>query len=192
LIHQLSTKTAKNRYPQIFAALASALPDQAAILSFGCSTGEELDSLREACGTPHVYGCEINSHCLNILLAKNPAGMIIPGKELESSIIKFDCITALSVLCRWPQAKGKKDISRIYSYEWFDSAVTILDSKLKNGGLLAIYNSNYRMMDASVYCKYVAVDLPDIDSAGEMEHFCKKGHPCKEKYSEVVFMKVKD
>jgi hypothetical protein len=59
-IHQISAKTAFNRYPQIFAGAAHAAPNARRILSFGCSTGEECATLKMYFPQAKVVGADLN------------------------------------------------------------------------------------------------------------------------------------
>lgn len=189
MIHQIATKTAPERYPDIFSCLESLVRPKSRILSFGCSTGEEIDSLSRHCKRSKVFGCEVNRHCLAVLSGRKDKDRIFTFADLEKSDLMFDCITAFSVLCRWPSTKGKEDISKIYRFEGFDSTVSWLDSKLNSGGLLVIYNSNYRMADTAVYKNYTVLSCAGLHDAGEMDHFSREGKPLPEKYMEVFFRK---
>ena len=54
--HQGPTRTALNRYPEIFAAAAAAAPDARRILSFGCATGEECVTLADYFPAAEIVG----------------------------------------------------------------------------------------------------------------------------------------
>jgi len=61
-LYQSGGRTGLNRYPQLFTALREALVDAPApqILSFGCSTGEEILSLRTYIPAARLFGIDLN------------------------------------------------------------------------------------------------------------------------------------
>ena len=185
----MQTRTAENRYPAIFDAIGSLLPDRCNILSFGCSTGEEILSLQKRRPKANVFGCEVNTFCLQKLKERFGTKRVMTCRELQSKSIKFDCITALSVLCKWPKAKDREDISEIYPFKGFDATIAMLDTKLKDSGLLVVYNTNYRVMDSTSCSKYTPLILPGIDQVGEMQLFGKDGRRLANQHNEVFFKK---
>lgn len=65
-IHQKSTFTKLNRYPTIFKICKDYIKNDKTrnILSFGCSTGEEVYTLRKQFPHSIIYGTDINKYCL--------------------------------------------------------------------------------------------------------------------------------
>jgi len=51
-VHQTTPETAEDRYPELFDLLAELAPTVKRILSFGCSTGEELAGAGSPRGAP--------------------------------------------------------------------------------------------------------------------------------------------
>ena len=72
-VHQITPLTAMNRYPVIFSACKDYLKDKENIniLSYGCSTGEEVVTLREYFNNATIIGAEINSHSLEVCRSRN-------------------------------------------------------------------------------------------------------------------------
>jgi hypothetical protein len=72
--HQQVTFTASNRYPLLFQACADYLASVKSprILSFGCSTGEEVFSIGEYIPDAKIMGIDINRWCLKQCQNKNP------------------------------------------------------------------------------------------------------------------------
>jgi len=65
--YQLSTFTFENRYPWVFEMVSQLLSDLSApkILSFGCSTGEEVASLHQYFKQATIIGVDINPWCIH-------------------------------------------------------------------------------------------------------------------------------
>src|SRR5213075_1068749 len=99
------------------------------ILSFGCSTGEELISLRRRFGQAEIVGAEINRRSRRI--AARRLASDIQTTVVEPTVIsgEFDLIFALAVLQRephWVEESGIEDISSHYPFATFDRTVTDL------------------------------------------------------------------
>src|SRR3954466_5687580 len=58
-LHQTAPYTWLNRYPVLFDLAAELAPNARRILSFGCSVGEELVSLRSRFANAEIVGAEI-------------------------------------------------------------------------------------------------------------------------------------
>ena len=59
-VHQTSPDTSEDRYPVLFDLASKLAPDAERILSFGCSTGEELQAIRRRFPDAEIVGAEIN------------------------------------------------------------------------------------------------------------------------------------
>ncbi|MEO6247744.1 MAG: methyltransferase [Sphingomicrobium sp.] len=136
----------------MFAALAERLPADARILSFGCSTGEELASLRRLMPGATLVGVEINPRARRIArrrMAGDPLASVVEALPDEP----FDAVVALAVLQREPHRildNQIADLSRTYPFARFDSALERLVERLREGGLLAVYHAHYRVEDSRV------------------------------------------
>lgn len=151
-LHQTAITTAPDRYPDLFAALAERLAADAHILSFGCSTGEELLSLRRLMPNARLTGVEINPRAHRIAAertAADPLIDIVPNLPAGP----FDAVLALAVLQREPHRVADErwtDLSRHYPFVRFDAALIALVDRLTPGGLLAVHHAHYRVEDSSV------------------------------------------
>jgi hypothetical protein len=168
VVHQTTPDTWLDRYPRIFAACQTHLCERKdlRILSFGCSTGEEVLTLRRYFPSAFITGAEINRRSLAIC-RKREVDKRISFVYSERTILAqhgpFDAIFCMAVLQRTPQAviqQGLIDLKRIYPFEKFDRQVAELDELLANGGLLVIRHTQYRLQDASVGWKYAALQTP--------------------------------
>ncbi|WP_286691764.1 MULTISPECIES: class I SAM-dependent methyltransferase [unclassified Brevundimonas] len=155
-MHQDNSLTFPERYPTLFSAAQKLLGYRAPvrILSFGCSSGEEVQSLRRYFPDAVIVGAEINA---SLLRACRELGMegetfFIPSKdEVVEAHGPFDAIFCMAVFTRRPhEVEGRHmlDISRFYPFERFAASVRFLASQLTPGGLLVVEHALYRVEDA--------------------------------------------
>jgi len=180
---QLRNDTAYNRYPWIFRAVASALAKRASfadkearILSFGCSKGDEVFALADRYfPAAKILGVDVAADKLQMArLANNAPERIAFELSTPETLAKsapFDAIFAMSVLCAWPGSKGKDDISDVFSFAEFEAVIELLDRNLAIGGLLAIYNANYRFRDTRFSQTYELVPVPAMANSGFVSKF---------------------
>lgn len=179
---QVSNTTKLNRYPGLFTAVAAIAgaagivqPD---ILSFGSSTGEEVFTLTEYFPGSAVLGLEINDTA--IAQARAAYGDT-PGVRFEKSGAfdvaagSLDIVFALSVLCRWPVTRRMDAIGDLYPFSAFEQHVAYLDSLLKPGGLLVIFNANYSFLHSRVSLGYDLVGHPRLARKGVVKRFRRDG-----------------
>lgn len=166
-VHQATPATAEDRYPELFDLSARLLPHAQRILSFGCSTGEELSALRRRFPEAEIVGAEINPRSRRIagrrMRTDGRVSVVAPG-AIEGT---FDAVFALAVLQREPHRVTElelDDLSRFYPFARFDAAVTDLVERLRAGGLLCVINTHYRVEDSSMAAELESVaGAPLID-----------------------------
>jgi hypothetical protein len=162
---QMRNNTAYDHHPPLFRRAAALVrehrPHGANILSFGCASGAEAMALADKYFTleaDRILGLDIDPHQVAVASHKNryPNRVSFAPSSLEvmRQSGPFDAIFAVSVLCRWPATKGVEDIAEIFPFATFCSAVAELDSCLTSGGLLVIYNANFRFSDTPTFAKY--------------------------------------
>jgi hypothetical protein len=162
---QPNNTTNLNRYPEIFAAARATLGDSKALrlLSFGCSTGEEVITLRKYFPDAQIVGCDINQHNLDICNEKvtdQNTRFIKSTPDKLSACGPFDAIFCMAVLVRNDAYNPKvTDISDLFPFKKYDKYINMLDAHLKPQGLQIIYYTNFRFRDASVYPGYTVVDF---------------------------------
>lgn len=148
------TKT--NRYPRIFHFVQSELgaESEVKILSYGCSTGEEVFSLRNYFPRATIKGIDINPG--NIAACRrrvNDAPDAAISFATASSTVaepaaSYDAIFCMAVLRHG--SLGLPDVTRCdHLIRFEDFAQTIADFRrcLKPGGLLVVRHSNFRVVD---------------------------------------------
>ena len=154
-VHQDAAVTRADRYPRLFGAVRAALPEPRAILSFGCSSGEEVVSLRGCFPNARITGAEINK----TMLARCRALPVDPGTNFIHSTRDgvaahgpYDAIFCMAVLQRrphWVESSGLTDLSRHYPFARFAEEIAFLAGQLAPGGLLIVEHSQYRVEDVA-------------------------------------------
>ena len=160
--HQTTSATCLNRYPQIFSACKTYFGDckKIRILSFGCSTGEEVITLQRYFPNAEIIGAEINKNSLAICRKLN-LGDNIHFIDSTSENIKaygpYDAIFSMAVFQRTPGVIAEKeitDLKRIYPFEKFENQVIELDKSLNKSGLMIIHMSQYDFSDTVLAPNY--------------------------------------
>jgi len=196
--HQLTSTTAVNRYPELFAEvqkifLSSRNNVEPLILSFGCSTGEECFSLREYFKDAKIIGVDINNRNLRKASRKNNDARIkflFSSTENIEKEGKYDLIFCLSVLCRWEDTKNVTNCERIYPFQKFEASVKELSNQLLEGGLLVIYNSNFRFEDTTIFGDYEIVKTPSVEDSGFVNKFDANNNLLTDIHTTCIYRKI--
>lgn len=181
-IHQDVTETRRDRYPRLFASAAALLGDASSprILSFGCSSGEEVLSLRDYFPAAAIVGAEINRGELAACrrLPPHPRTVFIHSTRARiADHGPYDAVFCMAVLQRRPHAvarAGVADIARHYPFARFADEIAFLTEQLRPGGLLIVEHSQYRVEDADAPLAPVrdsgtwAADGPRFDRDGAL------------------------
>ena len=152
-VHQTTAYTCEDRYPELFDLAAELAPGAKRVLSFGCSTGEELSALRARFPKARIVGAEINPRSRRIAakrMAKDHRTQVIHPGSLTGP---FDIVFALAVLQRQPDRvieMGIDDLSSHYPFQRFEEGVEQLVGLLAPGGLLCVMNTHYRIEDSPI------------------------------------------
>lgn len=155
-MHQDNSFTWPDRYPALFTAAQTLLADRAPlrILSFGCSSGEEVQSLRHYFPDAVIVGAEINATLLRACRERKVEGPTVFVRSSNAVIQAqgpFDAIFCMAVFTRRPhevESRDMRDISRFYPFDRFAASVRFLASQLTPGGLLIVEHALYRVEDA--------------------------------------------
>lgn len=164
-VHQTTAFTCENRYPELFDLAAELAPAAERVLSFGCSTGEELVSLRRRFPRATLVGAEINSRsrrCAARRMQSDAQTIVVDPDHIDGS---FDLVFALAVLQREPHKiieMQVQDLSPYYPYERFDAAVRQLGGVLRSGGLLCVMHAHYRIEDSSVAEQFEPITISPL------------------------------
>lgn len=165
-LFQYECCTEMNRYPAVFAFVRDCLAGIAEphILSFGCSTGEEVLTLRSYFPSAEIVGIDINPRNIaacrrRLRQAGDPQIRFeLAGSPEREADAFFDAIFCMAVLRRGEL--GSTNAARcdhLIRFANFDRAVADLNRCLKPGGLLVIMHSNFRFVDTTTAAEYDAV-----------------------------------
>lgn len=163
---QPATVTSPERHPELFDRVGELLAavEHPAILSFGCSTGEEVYTLAQRFPTARICGIDINPACIRTArrtLAANPDPRLSFACAASASgepAASYDAVLALSVLRHGRlDAELPEDCGAILSFTRFAAAVAALDACLKPGGILIIWGSHFRFADLSLAAGYAPI-----------------------------------
>lgn len=159
--------TSEDRYPQLFDALAERLAHLPSprILSFGCSTGEEVRALRARIPTAQITGIDLNPRSLAIARKKdgNPLSLYrLAGAPLPGDC--FDAVLAMAVFRHGElEAEQPEDCTAVMPFVRFSEGTALLDACLERGGWLALYNSHFRFTDTPTAAGYASDPLRMTD-----------------------------
>ena len=167
-LHQASGDTAMDRFPEIFSACRDLLRGRTElnILSFGCSTGEEVLTLRHYFPEASITGADINARSLALcrgLPVDERIHFIHSDRNAIERIGPFDAIFCLAVLQRHPSRLIRDppaNLRRTYPFARFDEQMKDFDRWAKPRGLLAFYGTAYPLSESSVARNWEAVRLP--------------------------------
>ncbi|WP_391557548.1 class I SAM-dependent methyltransferase [Robertmurraya sp.] len=161
-VHQTTPLTFMNRYPKIFTACQEYFKgrEDLKILSYGCSTGEEVLTLRRYFPNSQIIGADINKQSLNTcrkLQVDEKINFIYSSQKEIQKHGKFDAIFCMAVLQRKPHdiaAMGITNLKKIYPFEKFEKQIITLDKLVKPNGLLIVHFTQYSLLDTRVAHKY--------------------------------------
>ncbi|HEY2483293.1 MAG TPA: class I SAM-dependent methyltransferase [Caulobacteraceae bacterium] len=167
-LFQPDNYTEPDRYPDLFRLAAREIGDgpEKQILSFGCSTGEEVFALRGCFPTAHIHGIDINRRNIavcNRKLAEDPDPAIdfrTAGSAAGEDPDSYDAIFCMAIFRHGALGDRVRDrCDDLIRFQDFDNAIADLTRALKRGGLLFIENSHFRFSDTSAF--------PDFEVVGE-------------------------
>jgi hypothetical protein len=158
--------TLPDRYPHLFQLVAQEIGDgpDKRILSFGCSTGEEVFALRRYFPTAQIRGIDINRHNIAICnrkLARRPDPAIsfgIAGSAAGEETGTYDAVFCMAVFRHGALGDRLRErCDDLIRFEDFDTATGDLARSLRCGGLLFIENSHFRFCDTQAYADFEIV-----------------------------------
>lgn len=119
------------------------------VLSFGCSIGDELATLRIMFPGARLHGCDIHPTALAAAQASvgHFADVFTSSDEAVAARGPYDLICAFSSLCLNPPPKGP--FAAAFPFARFEQILDLFAAVLKPGGVLALYNTSYLLRHAS-------------------------------------------
>lgn len=149
--------TLDDRYPDIFAFVQAELgsASKISILSYGCSVGDEVFSLRRYFPRATIKGLDINpaniAVCRRRLKTRRDRGIAFATAHSVSAepSASYDAIFAMAVLRHGSLGlPGVNRCDHLIRFDDFARAVADFEGCLKPGGLLIVRHSNFRLCDA--------------------------------------------
>lgn len=170
-----SNNTLFDRYPALFAMVRALLVDRPAprIVSFGCSTGEEVSSLREYFPAASLLGIDINPESIAAARRTWKAAGGDPRIEFRVGSStggepggSCDAIFALTMFCSEElRVAAPPSCSGILSFAAFDREVSKFAAALKPGGLLIVAHANFRVDDCTDFKEFELVKRLEMAEA---------------------------
>lgn len=157
-----------NRYPQLFNIAARELKDipHPQILSFRCSTGEEVLSIEKHIPNAIITGVDINQRSLAVARKRDKSDQHRFFHFLKKEWQKknyYNCIMALAVFQRSEHREEERTESLdAFQFQQFSERISQLDQLLKKGGLLILDNLDYSFQDLKVSKRYSVSDLDTL------------------------------
>jgi SAM-dependent methyltransferase len=168
--------TGFDRYPWLFEFASAQLGATAPLhlLSFGCSTGDEVFTLRRYFPAAAITGIDVDPRNIAVCRARAQAD---GAETLAFSIAAttdhepsgaYDAIFCLAVLCLGDlTALGLKRADPFFTFVEFERTVADFARCLKPSGLLLIHAANFRFADTAISAQFdvaLEVDPPDAGS----------------------------
>ena len=166
-LYQPYGTTSVDRYPQIFRFVRESLGDgpDLRILSFGCSTGEEVFSLRTYFPRATLMGIDINPWNIYVcrlrrLRVRAPKTVFaVAGSVSHLADASVDAVFAMAVFRHGDLNTSPPPPQSAHRIRFadFEQSVVDLVRVLKPGGLLVIQNAMFRFCDtrAAEHCETV-------------------------------------
>lgn len=148
--------TLPDRYPWLFHFAGSALSDVEAprLLSFGCSTGDELASLRHFFPRATIRGLDIAPKAIAACRARfgldDRVSVAVAASTAGEPDEAYDAVFCLAVLCHGDLTVTRAQRSDpLFPFADFECAVADLARCVRPGGYLFIHTSNFRFRDSA-------------------------------------------
>jgi hypothetical protein len=149
---QISNSTGFMRYKNIYHSIYryNLIPQSPRVLVFGCSSGQELKTIRAVWPSAKISGCDIDTAILEKAQQMAPyAELFLSTDENLHKSGTFDLVCCNSVLCRHPLPSADQIPSELPLTDVSQILAKLL-LRIKIGGYLMAYNMNYLMSDCEV------------------------------------------
>jgi SAM-dependent methyltransferase len=157
-LFQPEPTTAEDRYPTLFQFVRDHLGDGSdrRILSFGCSTGEEVFSLRRYFPLARIKGVDINRRNIKECRARlariggDPdLSFDIAGSAINEPAAHYDAVFAMAVFRHGELGAAPPRCDHLIRFADFERSVGELAVSLKPRGLLILRHANFRFGDTA-------------------------------------------
>jgi SAM-dependent methyltransferase len=156
-LFQLYTTTGWDRYPEEFSIVRAALRvEQPRILSFGCSSGDELLTLHEYFPTARIHGIDANPLAVRTarkrISAASASNLVTVSRRSDAGsepLASYDLVLALAVFRHGALADSPPRCDQLIRFADFERTVAALAAAVKPGGYFVIRHSNFRFSDCA-------------------------------------------
>jgi Methylase of chemotaxis methyl-accepting proteins len=162
---QGSTFTLIDRYPKLFEACRDYFCDvqKPQIMSFGCSTGEEVKSILTYMPTASVVGVDINKWCLRKARQFNYGSDALFINRMSPEFNKLSDLDAIFCMAVFQKTENRMDEdnsrAHFFKFESFEQEMCLLHDKLKVGGLMIIDHTDFSFADTIIADRYSVLDF---------------------------------
>lgn len=179
--NQENNSTFPRRHPAIFRCLAeyrrNVLHADSAVrvLSFGCSSGEEVVDLSAEIPDAKIYGCDIDKPSLEkaALLCGARAKIFESTSENIKANGPFHIVSCMNVLCRHPI--GRNEFADLYPFRVFEETLAALDAAIVPGGIIALYNTQYPADACAALKRYEPLKFKKLKNNGWLDKYSIDG-----------------
>lgn len=161
---QPEATTGKGRYPEIMAFIAGELAgmERPRVLSWGCSTGAELQELRRALPQADITGADINAHSLaaarRAMDGDSRTRLILSGDPADLAGERFDAVLCLAVMRHARlQEECPASCAAILPFARVERFAESLAERVEPDGLLALWNVHFRLADMAIASQFATV-----------------------------------
>ncbi len=157
--------TRDDRYPVLFRMVHDCIGDgpDRALLSFGCSTGAEIWSLRRHFATARLRGLDINATSIALAEAErrrrgdDDVSFATAASAVAEPADRFDAVFAMAVFRDGRLGGAPERCDRYLRFAAFERTVTTLANSVRPGGLLLIRHANFRFEDTPAAAAFTCV-----------------------------------
>jgi SAM-dependent methyltransferase len=165
------------------------------LLSFGCSTGDEVFALRRYFPTAAIKGIDIHpgaiAECRRRAQGQPGLDFAAASSPAAEPSGAYDAIFCLAVLCNGRlTTSGALRSDPVLSFASFERMIEEFRRCLKPGGLLCLLTTNFRFSDTAAAADFdVALTVDEAKLAPDVL-FDRDGRLMKDaRYTEVAFVK---
>lgn len=169
-LFQPYTTTSPNRYPEEFGIVRLELTAaEPRVLSFGCSSGDELLTLRDYIPTARITGIDANPLAVRTarkrVAGAGPITVVKASDASRETPASYDAVLALAVFRHGALSAAPPRCEEYLRFADFERTVTGLAAAVKPGGVFVIRHANFRFTDCAAAAGYELV-LGGFESAG--------------------------
>jgi SAM-dependent methyltransferase len=157
---QLDTYSCDDRYPELFDHCRQYFADcsRPRILSFGCSTGEEVFTLARYLPRAEILGVDLNPWCLKQCEKKTRSSQLSFVHSLSPEFADAKDFDAIFCMAVFQRTEHRTDYALPddtgFTFERFEAEVAMLDRKLKPGGLIFLDEYDFTFENTESAARY--------------------------------------